>query len=112
MWTRSSGPYPTAKDSAVIASLLSHETLLALWALVDDAGAWHAAREWRQGGRRVPLAPGCLTTRVIAKATPTMRSEAALTHRTHAGTRSVAIVTRRGVRHAHFPCAGAALVCV
>src|SRR6266852_3331732 len=107
MWTRSSGPYPPAKDSAVIASLLSHETHLALRALVDDAGAWDAAREWRQDGRRVPLAPGCLTTRVVAKATPTMRYKANSTPLAQAGNRLTAIVTQRGVRHARSLSAGA-----
>src|SRR6266851_4062149 len=111
MWACSSRTYTTAKDSAVIASLLSHETHLALRALVDDAGARYAAREWRQGGRRVTLAPGCLATRVVAKATPTVRNEAVSTQLAQAGDRSSAIVTRRGVRHAHFPCAGAVPAC-
>src|SRR5712691_6354599 len=107
MWTESSGAYTPAKGSAIVTSLLSQEARLTCWTLVDDAGARDAAREWRQGGRWVPLAPGCLTTRVIAKATPTVRHKTVSTPLAQAGHRLAAIVTQRGVRHARSPCVGA-----
>src|SRR6266498_987188 len=71
VWTGSSGTYPSAKSPTIVASLFAQKTRLALRALVDNAGARYAAWQWRQGGRRVPLAPGSLTTRVVAKAPPT-----------------------------------------
>ncbi len=100
------------KGSTIATSLLSQEARLTFWTLVDDVGAWDTAREWRQGGRRVPLAPGCLTTRVIAKATPTVRNKADSTPLAHAGNRLAAIVTQRGARHSRSPCAGAGPACV
>src|ERR1700704_3893620 len=106
MWTRSSGTNATAKGSAFVASLLSNEARLALRAFVDDAGTRGAARECWQNGGRVALAPGCLATRVSAKATPTVHNKLASTHRAQAGDRSAAIVTQRGLRSCR-PCAGA-----
>ena len=91
-WTRSSGPYSTTKPLALAASLFTQEARLALRALVDDAGARYFAGERRQG-RGVPLAPGCLTMRVIAKALPTLWSETGSTKPTVAGHRLAAIVT-------------------
>ena len=111
MWTRSAGTYPTTKPMAFVAPLLSQEASLALRALVDDAGARDAARKMRQSRRRVPLAPGCLATRVVAKATPTVRNEGVSTPRARAGDRSAAIVTQRGVRHSRSLCAGAGPAC-
>jgi hypothetical protein len=84
----------------------------ACWALVDDAGARDAARECWQNGGGVPLAPGGLAARVIAEATPTGQSEAASAQRAQARDRSAVIVTRRSLRHARSPSAGAARVCV
>src|SRR5712671_1261106 len=110
MWTRSSGSYTTTKPLAFAASLLAHEARLACWALVDDAGARYFSWEGRYG-RGVPLAPGCLTTRVIAEALSTLWSEAGSTQSTYAGHRSAAIVTRRGVGHCHSPCADAVPLC-
>ena len=112
VWTCSSGTYTPTKGSTIVTSLLSQEARLTFWTLVDDVGAWDTAREWRQGGRRVPLAPGCLTTRVIAKATPTVRNKADSTPLAHAGNRLAAIVTQRGARHSRSPCAGAGPACV
>src|ERR1700682_2685482 len=97
--TWSSRPYTPAKPLALAASLFAQEPRLALRALVDDAGARYAAWKWRQVGCRVPLAPGCLTVRVIAKALPTLWNETGTTKPTVAGHRLAAIVTRRGVRH-------------
>lgn len=112
MWTWSSGTYSTAKDSAIATSLLAQETCLAFWTLVDDAGAWDATRQERQHGRGVPLAPGGLTTRVVAITTPTFRDEAVSTQRTQACDRSAAIVTQRTARHSRSPCVGAVPACV
>ncbi len=93
VWTGSSGTYPSAKSPTIVASLFAQKTRLALRALVDNAGARYAAWQWRQGGRRVPLAPGSLTTRVVAKAPPTVRNKAVSTQLAQAGDRSTAIVT-------------------
>src|SRR6266852_2059228 len=93
-------------------AVFTAQTRLALRALVDDAGAWDAAWQWRQGGRRVPIAPSCLATRVIAKATPTVWNKAVSTLLAQVGHRSAAIVTQRDVRHARSPCAGAVPACV
>src|SRR5712691_160779 len=112
VWTWSSGTYTPTKGSTIATALLSQEARLTFWTLVDDVGAWDTAREWRQGGRRVPLAPGCLTTRVVAKATPTARNKAVSTQLAHAGHRVAAIVTQRGARHSRSPCVGAAPACV
>src|SRR6266581_1384584 len=98
MWTWASGSYATAENSAIAASLVAQETRLALRALVDDTRARYAVRKWRQDRRRVPLAPGCLTTRVVAKATPTVRSKAISTHRTRTADHLAAIVTHRELR--------------
>jgi hypothetical protein len=110
--TWSSGPYTPAKPLALVASLFAQEPRLALRALVDDAGTRYAAWQWRQGGSRMPLAPGGLTVRVIAKALPTVWNEAGSTKPTLADNRLAAIVTRRGVRHCRSPCAGAVPACV
>ena len=112
MWTWSTGTYTPTKGSTIAASLLSQEARLTFWTLVDDVGAWDTARECWQGGRRVPLAPGCLTTRVIAKATPTVPNKADSTPLAHVGDRLAAIVTQRGARHSRSLCAGAVPVCV
>src|SRR5712692_4224920 len=101
MWTWSSRAYTTTKPLAFVASLSAQETRRACGALVDNARAWDAARERWQGGRRVSLAPGCLPTRVVAKATPTLRNKAASTERAYTGARPSAIVTQRSVRHSH-----------
>jgi hypothetical protein len=111
-WTWPSSADTTTKPLALVASLFAQEARLALRALVDDAGAWDAAWHSRQGGRRVPIAPSCLATRVIAKATPTVRRKAVTTPRARASDRSAAIVTQRRVRHARSPCAGAVPACV
>jgi hypothetical protein len=112
MWTWSSGTYTPTKGSTIATSLLSQEARLTCWTLVDDVGAWDTAWEWPQGGRWMPLAPGCLTTRVVAKTTPTVRNKADSTPLAHAGHRLAVIVTQRGARHSRSLCADAVPACV
>ncbi len=109
VWAGAAGPDPGAEDVAVLAALLADVAGVAGWALVDPAAAASfSGLDDEVVGVALTIAVGPLATGWVAVAlsSPGRRQRAAAARAAELGRH--AVITRRELAHAAWPCSVAA----